>query len=95
MKTRPFWHYCEVCGKKEFITAQQAFDNGWDYPPTFGSFGMLFQRKCGNCTIENTLFMKVMKQEIPIVIEDTLTLDELRTWRRIKAEPESLLNPED
>lgn len=20
MKTRPFWHYCEVCGKKEFLT---------------------------------------------------------------------------
>lgn len=95
MNTRPFWHYCEVCGKKEFITAQQAFVDGWDYPPTFGPFRMLFQRTCRNCTMENTLYMKVMKQKIPIVMEDTLTPEELRTWRRIKAEPESLLSPED
>lgn len=52
MNTRPFWHFCEVCGKKEFITAQEAFDNGWTYPPTIGDFGLLSQRTCGcgNCT---------------------------------------------
>lgn len=91
MNTRPFWHYCEVCGKKEYITAQQAFDSGWDYPPTFGSFGQLFQRTCGNCLMADSLYMKVMRQKLPIVIENTLTPEELRTWRRIKAEPESLL----
>ena len=32
-----------------------------------------------------------MRQKLPIVIENTLTPEELRTWRRIKAEPESLL----
>ena len=95
MNARPFWHYCEVCGKKEYLTAQQAFDSGWDYPPTFGHFGQLFQRTCGNCTMENTLYMKVMKQKLPIVMESTLTSEELRTWRRMKAEPESLLNRED
>ena len=95
MNKRPFWHYCEVCGRKDYITAQQAFDSGWDYPPTFGSFGQLFQRTCGNCTMANTLYIKVMNQEIPIVMENTLTPEELRTWRRIKAEPESLLNGED
>ena len=31
MNTRPFWHYCEVCGKKDFITAKEALDAGWDY----------------------------------------------------------------
>lgn len=45
--------------------------------------------------MENTLYMKVMKQKLPIVMESTLTSEELRTWRRIKAEPESLLNRED
>ncbi|MCR5098816.1 MAG: hypothetical protein K6B14_07710 [Lachnospiraceae bacterium] len=34
MNTRPFWHYCEVCGKKEYITAEEAFNDGWDYPPS-------------------------------------------------------------
>ena len=41
MKTRPFWHYCEVCGKKEFLTDEDAFNRGWDYPPKMGSFGLL------------------------------------------------------
>lgn len=95
MNTRPFWHYCEVCGKKEYITAEQAFENGWDYPPAFGSFGLLSQRTCGDCLMADTLYMKVMKQKLPIVMEDTLTPEELITWRRIKAEPESLLNKEE
>lgn len=33
MNSRPFWHYCEVCGAKVFCTAQDAFNAGWDYPP--------------------------------------------------------------
>lgn len=92
MNTRPFWHYCEVCGRKEFITAKEAFDRGWDYPPQIGHFGMLSPRTCGNCTMEDTLYIKVNSSErFPIVLEDELTQEELITWRRIKAEPESLL----
>lgn len=91
MNTRPFWHYCEVCGKKEYLTAQQAFDCGWDYPPTIGVFGLLSPRTCGSCGIEDTLYMKVMAQEIPIVFDSMLTQEELVTWNRIKGEPESLL----
>ena len=56
MNTRPFWHYCEVCGKKEFITAKEALDAGWDYPPHFGEFGLLGPRTCGNCSLKDTLF---------------------------------------
>lgn len=44
MATRPFWHYCEVCGKREFLTAKDAFDSGWDYPPRMGHFGLLGPR---------------------------------------------------
>ncbi len=92
--TRPFWHYCESCGKKEFITAKNAFDDGWDYPPTMGSFGLLSPRTCGGCGIEKTLFWKVQQQELPIVIEGTLSAEELKTWKRIKREPQSLLDEE-
>lgn len=92
MNTRPFWHYCEVCGKKEFITAKDAFDSGWDYPPQMGRFGVLGPRTCGSCTMVDTLYLKIQKQEYPIVFEGNLTPQELATWRRIKAEPESLLN---
>lgn len=94
MSTRPFWHYCEVCGTKIFCTAQEAFKAGWDYPPKIGSFGLLGPRTCGKCAWNDTLFIKVHKQTIPIVIEKNLTEKELKTWQRIKNEPESLLDEE-
>ncbi len=98
MNTRPFWHYCEVCGKKEFITAQEAFDSGWDYPPNMGHFGLLGPRTCGGCLLKDTLFWRVntdKKIPLPIVIEGALTPEELVTWERIKGEPESLLDAEE
>lgn len=91
MNSRQFWHYCECCGKKAFITSKEAFDDGWDYPPQIGSFGLLGPRTCGECDITSTLYWKVQQQTMPIVIESTLTKEELKTWRRIKNEPESLL----
>lgn len=92
MKERRFWHYCEVCGRKEFITAREAFDDGWDYPPNIGHFGILSPRTCGNCLMKDTLFWKInMGGGLPIVREGELSPEELKTWRRIKGEPESLL----
>ncbi len=92
MNSRPFWHYCEVCGKKEYITAQDAYDSGWRYPPKDSAFGLLLgPRICGDCSIKDTLFIKIHRQSLPIVLENTLSPEELVTWRRIKAEPESLL----
>lgn len=98
MNTRSFWHYCEVCGKKEFITAQEAFDSGWDYPPNMGHFGLLGPRTCGDCLLTDTLFWRVntdKKIPLPIVVEGALTPEELVTWKRIKGEPESLLDAEE
>lgn len=95
MSTRPFWHYCEVCGKKEFITAKEAFDAGWDYPPNMGHFGLLGPRTCGNCQMKDTLFWKINTSgRLPIVFEGELSSEELITWRRIKHEPECLLGGE-
>lgn len=95
MRERPFWHYCEVCGKKELITAQEAYDSGWDYPPHMGHFGLLGPRTCGKCRLRDTLFWKINTSgKLPIVCEGDLTPEELATWRRIKGEPESLLTEE-
>lgn len=97
MKTRPFWHYCEVCGKKEYITAQQAYDTGWDYPPNMGRFGLLGPRTCGGCLLKDTLYWSVnteKKVPIPVVVDGILTPEERIIWRRIKSEPESLLEEE-
>ncbi len=94
MKTRPFWHYCEVCGKKEYLTAREAFEGGWDYPPSMRYvFGVLGPRTCGNCTIAGTLYLKVMtSHKPPRIVPSELTPKELETWLRIRGEPESLLD---
>ncbi len=97
MKTRPFWHYCEVCGKKEYLTAQEAFNQGWDYPPNIGEFGLLSPRTCGSCQIQDTLWWRVnnnKKVPLPIVVDSILNDEERITWHRIKTEPESLLEEE-
>ncbi len=97
MNTRPFWHYCEGCGKKEYMTAQAAFDTGWDYPPRMGCFGFLGPRTCGSCLIDRTLYWRVnteKKVPIPVVVNGMLTPEEKITWQRIKGEPESLLEEE-
>jgi hypothetical protein len=95
MKERKFWHYCEVCGKKEFITAKEALNDGWDYPPDIGLFGLLGPRTCGDCLLIDTLFWKInTNATLPIVIEGDLSSEELVTWRRIKGEPASLLYDE-
>lgn len=70
MKTRPFWHYCEVCGKEEYITAKEAYNSGWDYPPQMGCFGMLGPRTCGNCLLKDTLYWKIETSgKLPLVLE--------------------------
>lgn len=104
MYERPFWHYCEVCGKKEYITAEEAFNKGWAYPPKTCSFGRLGPRICGGCLRthrkKDTLYWKVRSGgsdpgKIPLVLEEKLSPEELVTWRRIQGEPESLLREED
>jgi predicted kinase len=94
MKMRKFWHYCEVCGRKEFITAEEAFSAGWDYPPSMYQFGILTPRTCGNCSMGDTLFFKVSVLNIQDMDDKNLTPKELATLRRIQGEPESLLEEE-
>ena len=92
MKKRPFWHYCEVCGKKEYITAEQAYMSGWDYPPHIGMFGVLSPRTCGNCSDMDTLWAKfIAKDESNCFTTSELNESERKTLQRIKGEPESLL----
>ena len=94
MNTRKFWHYCEVCGKKEFITAEEAFNSGWDYPPNIGMFGILSPRTCGDCMMQDTLYWKIQTSDdirYKLLSRDVLTADEILTLERILNEPESLI----
>ena len=36
-------YICEVCGKVEILTTDEAFEKGWDYPPFIGEFGLYGQ----------------------------------------------------
>lgn len=86
-----FWHYCEVCGKKELLTADESFEQGWDYPPRMGKFRQLSPRTCGNCLLADTLWMKFTSKKTDIFF---LTKRERETMERIKNEPESLMPQE-
>lgn len=87
-----FWHYCEVCGKKELLTADEAFKQGWDYPPRMYQYrNILTPRTCGNCLIADTLCIKLLTGKKTFF---DLTESEKETLERIKNEPESLLPSE-
>jgi len=87
-----FWHYCEVCGKKELLTADEAFEQGWDYPPGIYFFRLLTPRTCGGCSITKTLWWKLVTWEKH---SSELTDSEWETLKRIQNEPESLIPTED
>ncbi len=87
-----FWHYCEVCGKKELLTADEAFAQGWDYPPGIYFFRLLTPRTCGNCSITKTLWWKLVALKKNL---SELTDGEMETLWRIQNEPESLMPAEE
>ena len=87
---RRYLHICEVCGKQEFLTPKEAYDQGWDYPPHFGIYGMLSPRTCPNCTIDQTVWFALQSgkkiTELPKRMIDTI--------KRIQGEPENLIYDE-
>lgn len=87
-----FLHICECCGKTEFLTPEEAFQAGWDYPPTIGTFGVIGPRTCGNCTMDNTLWWAVAEKKIPL---DQLSPAQEAAMVRILGEPWNLLEKGD
>lgn len=56
---KPFVHWCEVCGKEELLTSEEAFRTGWDFPPRMGVWGVVSPRTCGQCPINATVWCAV------------------------------------
>lgn len=96
-----FLHVCDGCGKREILSSREAFEQGWDYPgpdgiyknkPGYG-FGVLAPRTCGQCTIDKSLYWKL------IVDKDALSYmkqEEIaKALERIRNEPMSLIIDED
>ena len=88
MITQKYKHICEVCGRTEVLTPEEAFEVGWDYPPRMGAFGIVSPRTCPDCSMMDTVWAALMlKHETP----DDLTDDQKRTLLRIINEPDSIM----
>lgn len=85
-------HICEVCGKEEILTPEEAYDKGWDYPPKIGVFGVISPRTCGDCTINQTLWWKMTFEG---VTAEDLAGKYKETLTRILSEPKSILVDEE
>lgn len=60
-----FLHICECCGCVEELTAEEAHEAGWDYPPGIGTFGVFGPRTCRNCMMKDTAWWKITAEDIP------------------------------
>jgi predicted nucleic-acid-binding Zn-ribbon protein len=81
-------HICENCGKEEWLTSEEGFLQGWDYPPRLGTFGVVSPRNCGNCGITDTLWWEMSMKGTPI---SKLSEKQLKTLWRILDEPDSIV----
>lgn len=80
-----FLHICEVCGKEEVLTAEEAYEQGWDYPPLMGMCGVVSPRTCGDCGIQGTVWWALSVEKKAI---DDLTEKQKETIERILKETE-------
>ena len=87
-KEQKLIHICEVCGKVKIMTSEQAFDEGWDYPPRMGSFGIVSPRTCGDCGMMETLWWALQSGAIKSV--EDMTDDQKVVLARIQNEPASI-----
>ena len=80
-------HICENCGKKELLTSEEGFNQGWDYPPKIGNYKIISPRTCGDCDIQTTLWWEMNVNKTPIT---QLSEKHKETLNRILSEPESV-----
>lgn len=81
-------YICEVCGREEVLTPEEAYTAGWDYPPKMGAFGVVSPRTCPRCPINKTVWWKMTvehKDPSTLPDEDKVVIE------RILHEPESIL----
>ena len=85
-------HICEVCGKTEILTSEEAFNEGWYYPPRMGGFGIVGPRTCGDCPINLTVWWALVSENKSI---SELSEKQRETIKRIQGEPESIIPEEE
>ena len=84
--TEPFEHLCEVCGTTELLSSDQAHQDGWDYPPIMGKWGVVSSRTCPDCPMTETLWWALQQNELDA--QDPMSWPERRrkTLARILSE---------
>lgn len=90
--TKKLIHICEVCGKTEILTPEEAFNDGWDYPPKMGAFGIVGARICGDCPMIHTVWWALISEKKK---GSELSQKQKETIKRILGEPESIMPKED
>ena len=81
-------YICEVCGKTEILTPEEAYLAGWDYPPFMGTYGVVSARTCPDCPIIHTAWAALMMKHKTYM---ELTENQKETIRRIRGEPGSMM----
>ena len=81
-------YICEVCGKTEITTPEEAFDEGWDYPPFMGTYGVVSPRTCPYCTVDRTVWGALVLNKVP---SSELTDKQKETIERILGEPDNMI----
>lgn len=84
----PLRHICEVCGIEAILTPAEAFEQGWDYPPMMGGFGVISERTCPACPINQTVWWALVVNGYSAAM---LTEAQRATILRIIGEPETVL----
>lgn len=84
-------HICEGCGKREELTPEESYQQGWDYPPNIGVYGVVSPRTCGDCVITKTLYWRVINSpKVDGAHTYQPTEEEMVLVKRILGEPESI-----
>lgn len=86
----PFLHYCEVCGKKEWIrrNKQLRLDG---YPPQVGKFGEIGPRVCGDCSPGDSLLFNLARSAgLFDFLPDGMTSNQRLIWESVFLNPNVL-----
>lgn len=81
-------HVCEVCGRREILTPEEGYAEGWDYPPFMYPFGVLSPRTCPSCSLMDTAYWAIAAKGSAF---EALTKSQKKAVLRILSEPESIL----
>lgn len=81
-------HICEACDRDEILTPEEAYQQGWDYPPKMGAFGVVSPRTCPDCTVDKTVYWMIITHngDSPPQLDER----QMAIIQRIRDEPGSI-----